>query len=136
MIVATAALCLALNIFHEARSESIPGQYAVALVTMNRAEGDPKQVCQEVFKRRQFSWTNRGVTKVRGGWKFSAKLDPKDEYAWSLAQKVAAHTLAGKMLDFTHGSTFYHTTKVKPIWRLAMTRTKTIGNHRFYILKA
>ena len=30
--------CLALNIYHEARSESLAGQYAVADVVLNRVE--------------------------------------------------------------------------------------------------
>ena len=55
MLISTAALCLALNVFHEARGEFIPGQYAVALVTLNRAEHDPAKVCDVVFKRHQFS---------------------------------------------------------------------------------
>jgi spore germination cell wall hydrolase CwlJ-like protein len=110
------------------------GQYAVALVTLNRAKNDKGKVCQEVFKRKQFSWANHGVTKVGTGWKLSAGLNPKDAHAWWVAQRIAATTLAGRMPDFTRGAQFYHANRVKPVWRLAMVQTKVIGNHRFYCL--
>lgn len=133
MIVATAALCLAVNLYHEARGEPIMGQYAVALVTLNRAGGDKARVCQEVFKRKQFSWTNKGVTRIHGGWKLSTGLNPKEAHAWWLAQRIAATSLAGRMPDFTQGARFYHADYVKPIWRIRMLNTKNIGRHKFYV---
>lgn len=134
MIVSTAALCLALNVFHEARSQMIPGQYAVALVTLNRADHDKRQVCTEVFKHKQFSWANKGVTKVKGGWKLAERLRPKEAYAWWLAQRIAAVSLSGQMSSFMPRATFYHEVNVKPIWRLSMVEVKQIGSHKFYIL--
>ena len=43
----TAAMCLALNMFFEARNEDIMGQIMVADVTMNRVESNhyPDNVC-------------------------------------------------------------------------------------------
>lgn len=136
MVIATAALCMAITIFHEARSEPIMGQYAVALVVLNRAGKDRQLVCRAAFEKRQFSWTNAGVKKTKAGWKIDPYLEPKDVYAWWLARRIANTTLSGKMIDFTGGATFYHTTKVHPPWRLAMVRTKKIGNHLFYTLPA
>jgi N-acetylmuramoyl-L-alanine amidase len=127
MIIAGAVLCLAMNIYREARGESIPGQYAVALVTMNRAEQDRRKVCHQVFRHRQFSWTNHGVKKVKKGWKVPG---PQDPVAWSLSLKIAKHTLKGRMPDFTWGSTHYHSIAVSPDWGLL--RIKQIGNHIFY----
>lgn len=132
MIVSSALLCLALNVYHESRNQIIPGQYAVALVTLNRAQGDPRRVCVETFKPRQFSWTNASVTKVKGGWRVGQALVPKDHDAWVRAKRIAEVTLQGRMPDITNGSTFFHTKKVRPEWRLAMLPTKTIGDHRFY----
>ena len=57
-MIEMAITCLALNLYHEARGEPEIGQWAVAQVTMNRAEHDPAKVCDTVFKPRQFSWTN------------------------------------------------------------------------------
>lgn len=43
-MIETAVLCLALNVFHEARGEPETGQWAVAQVTINRARHDPARV--------------------------------------------------------------------------------------------
>lgn len=128
MIVSTAALCLAANIYFEARNQSIPGQYAVALVTMNRA-GTAKHVCTEVFRPKQFSWANQGVARQGRGWKVPT---PREQAAWALAQRISKVTLAGRMADFTWGSTHYHTLAVAPTWRLRLTKVKRIGSHIFY----
>ena len=128
MIVASAVLCLAANVYYEARSEMIPGQYAVALVTMNRA-GDASRVCSEVFRRKQFSWTNRGVARAGQGWRIPK---PRDEQAWELAVKIARYTLSGRMPDLTFGATHYHTIDVRPEWRVSMVRIKRMGRHVFY----
>lgn len=132
MIANTALICLALNVYHEARGEQVPGQYAVALVTMNRADQREERVCPEVFKRRQFSWANKGVVKTRQGWVIARAKLPHDDEAWARSLRVAAWTLAGRMPDLTQGSTHYHTHAVRPRWRLAMQATTRVGNHRFY----
>lgn len=134
MIVASALMCLALNIYHESRGEMIPGQYAVALVTMNRAGGKKEKVCEQTFKPKQFSWANNGVVKTDAGWELSAGLIPKNKQAWKLAKKIAQTTLAGKMADFTWGSTFYHSRTVVPYWTARATPVKKVGSHIFYAL--
>jgi N-acetylmuramoyl-L-alanine amidase len=132
VIVATAPACLALNVFHEARSEPIMGQYAVALVTMNRAKKDGERVCAEVFKPKQFSWANNAVMRVKGGWFIPPHLQPREDYAWWVANRVAITTLSGMMADVTRGATHYHTLAVRPAWRLALDVIRDIGAHRFY----
>lgn len=132
MIAETALICLSLNIFHEARGEPIMGQYAVALVTLNRATHKPDRVCKEVFKPSQFSWTIGNAERIDAGWKLTGSMKPRDAHAWWVATRVAATALEGKMPDFTHGSKFYHAKHVAPRWRLAMVPTRTIGNHHFY----
>lgn len=124
---------MALNIYHEARSESLTGQHAVAQVTMNRADRDPKKVCEVVFKPKQFSWANeltarKGADRAR----LAQKYVPKDDKAWQMAKSIAQLTTAGYIKDFTHGAKFYHTKAVRPIWRKEFTLVATIGNHRFY----
>lgn len=134
MIVMTALTCLALNIYHEARGEFIPGQYAVAYVTMNRAQHDPDQICKTVFKPKQFSWTNKYVTRAGDGWKLHPRLVPTDQYAWWKATRVAAHTLNRGIIDITGGADHYHTTSVKPGWSRASEPIKQFGRHVFYKL--
>ena len=130
MIIATAALCLALNIYEEARSEPIMGQYAVAMVTMNRAGNDPERVCKTVFKPNQFSWTIGKHKKVGAGYQVS--VTPSEGDAWKRAKIIAKTTLAGRMPDFTHGADHYHTVKVFPKWAMNMRPNKMIGHHVFY----
>ena len=134
MLVASATLCLALNVYHEARGELIPGQYAVALVTLNRAGGNPNEVCNQTFKPRQFSWANYGVARTATGWQIGAHLIPRVVKSWTLAKKIAQTTLAGRMSDFTWGSTFYHAKYVKPRWTQGAIPVKHIGSHTFYAL--
>jgi N-acetylmuramoyl-L-alanine amidase len=132
MILETAIICLALNIYHEARGEMIPGQYAVANVTLNRAKGDSSEVCRIVTAKHQFSWTNKLLSKQGGQWVLKRQGYPKDEYAWLLAQRVAKTALKRPDMDFTGGATFYHATYVSPAWRSSVERTKKMGSHIFY----
>ena len=49
-MIAEALMCMALNIYHEARNQSIVGQVAVAEVVMNRVEDSrfPDTICEVV----------------------------------------------------------------------------------------
>jgi spore germination cell wall hydrolase CwlJ-like protein len=116
-MIEAAVLCMALNLYHEARGEPLEGQFAVAQVTLNRAKRDPEKVCDAVRAKAQFSWT----------------LNPtgvKDKEAWGVAQTVAK--LSFHMRDFTNGADHYHAVHVYPTWAPAMAVTGYYGNHIFY----
>jgi len=135
MIIETALLCLAINIYHEARDQPIPGQYGVALVTMNRAKSE-ERICHETFRRKQFSWTG-GVVRVQGGWKLPGHMlprlkDPIEKDAWLRARVIAANALSGNMRDITQGADHYHRFDVSPRWARSMKSTKRMGSHIFY----
>ena len=124
--------CLALNIYWEARSESIPGQLAVAAVTLNRMQSPrfPSSVCDvvrqggEVRRHRcQFSW-----------WCDGKKDDPRDAEAWRRAMTLARLTSAGVVDDPTDGALWYHADYVKPHWADAKEQVARIGRHIFYTL--
>lgn len=138
MLIATAFMCLALNIYHEARGEPVLGQHAVAQVTMNRAERDPSKVCQVVAAKKQFSWTNKtfGLVKKNDGKRIvlTEKGEPKDDIAWDRAKKIARATLsrADQPDYFAHGAKFYHVTWVHPVWRYKLRQVAVIGHHKFY----
>ena len=61
-MIAEALMCMALNIYHEAKNQSMLGQIAVGQVVMNRVEDRrfPNTVCEVVKQRKrgvcQFSW--------------------------------------------------------------------------------
>ncbi|HZM34126.1 MAG TPA: cell wall hydrolase [Burkholderiales bacterium] len=115
--------CLALNIYYEARGEPVDGQYAVAEVTMNRksAPGYPSTVCEVVYQRAAFSWTD-----------YSTVLAPPSGREWERAQRIAKAVYYQKRLPNLRGALFYHATYVRPDWSTERERVKRIGRHIFY----
>lgn len=108
--------CLAEAIFHEARSEPLVGQLAVAQVVLNRTKRleYPNTICAVVYQPNQFSWTKHHLKH---------KLPV---YYTSLATNIVKHGVALEHFHATH----FHNRTVKPLWRLK--RTKRINNHQFY----
>ena len=123
MIVSTALMCLALNVYFEARNQPVAGQLAVAQVTMNRVHSDkyPNDVCEVVYDHKQFSWYWDGKSDM-----------PRDPVAWEQAQLVASAALDGSGHADLEGVTHYHAVYVSPFWVDSMTRVAKIGDHIFY----
>lgn len=121
--------CLALNIYHEARSEPLSGQLAVAQVTLNRvaSESFPHSVCEVVKQggqkrnRCQFSW-----------WCDGKSDQPTEMKAWQKSLDLGRRVLAEQVSDPTDGALFYHATYVSPKWSRSFQRTAQIGRHLFY----
>ena len=111
-------LCLALNVYHEARGEPLAGQMAVANVTWNRAERDPERLCEVVYKPNQFSWVKDKPTV-------------KDSKAYQTALAVSVLSWLFYSVDFSRGATYYHTHSVNPNWNQHMKTTRVIGSHKF-----
>lgn len=113
--------CLARNVYYEARGESKQGKLAVALVTLNRLDNKnyPKSICDVVFQKRQFSWTN--------SWKGS-KLEAKQ---WKLCKDAAFEAYMDRRILGNFPATHYHNLTVKPKWGLK--RLTRINNHIFYV---
>lgn len=124
--------CLAENIYFEARSESLKGQYAVAEVTMNRLASPlfPDTLCDVVYDTRwdrlrrrltaHFSWTQLKIT-----------AEPKGA-AWNQAMQVAATVYDKKHTPVVPDALFYHATYVNPYWASSKRKIVKIGNHIFY----
>lgn len=106
--------CLAINIYHEARGEPIEGQLAVGRVTLNRVKDGrwANTVCKVVHQKHQFSWTNKRKKPVE-----------PDEQLLGIAR-------ASKYYETD--ALYYHTHKVKPIWRKKLQKVAVVGNHIFY----
>ena len=124
--------CLAKNIFHEARSESKAGQYAVASVTLNRVASKryPNTICEVVYQKNwdrirkryvgQFSWTE---------FDRPPKLKSKAWYrAWNIAKKAYKEKNKRKL----KGAIFYHSKRIKPSWARKKKPIARIGSHIFY----
>lgn len=120
IIVKTALLCLALNIYFEARGEPIYGQYAVAHVTINRSKLHKTSICHEVFKKNQFSWT-----------KYKYSIPPKNDKVWFQALIIAKKALRSN--DITNGALYFNHNRIKRSFKYRPI--KQIGNHTFYTLR-
>ena len=134
--------CLAMNVYHEARNESLSGKIAVMLVTMNRVADErfPGTICQVVHQglhyyhktlkkkfpkkdRCQFSWYCDGLSD-----------EPRNKKAWVYSQALAEYFLKRSMLfiDFTEGATHYHADYVNPKWAKELKQVAKIDQHIFY----
>lgn len=121
--------CLALNIYWEAKTESIVGQQAVAHVTLNRVRSPqfPNSICAVVHqgwergRMCQFSWYCDGRTDL-----------PHDDAAWEAAVGHALNAVDGESSDPTNGALFFHALSVQPGWTKHVRHTKRIGQHDFY----
>ncbi len=112
--------CLAKNVYYEARTESLEGQIAVALVTLNRQLSDkfPDTICKVVHQKGQFSWTST---------KKSKRIDFNQYSQAILASKLALENpeILGKF-----DALYFHNLKINPGWKLK--KVAKIGNHKFY----
>ena len=129
--------CLAMNIYHEARSDSKLGQEAVGFVTMNRVYDDryPDTVCDVVY---QAHLDSRGFP-IRNKCQFSWYCDGKrDEYndvktfkaVFELSEDIVNRY--GTEKDITDGAVMYHASYVNPYWASSYERTSRIESHIFY----
>jgi spore germination cell wall hydrolase CwlJ-like protein len=119
--------CLAKALYHEARGETLEGQFAVAEVILNRVDSRlyPGSVCGVVGQA------------GHGGCQFSFICDGRsdavaDRAAWAVAARIAAVMMAGAPRTLTDGATHFHTTAVRPGWSAVFPRTAVIGAHVFY----
>lgn len=120
----SASVCLALNVYFEARGENIDGQLAVAEVTLNRVadKSFPNNVCDVVWDKGQFSWTNDGKSDR-----------PREAQAWATAKAIAEHTLKQQENELLQDDVlFYHATYCNPYWSKDFYLTGRIGSHLFY----
>lgn len=121
--------CLALNIYHEARSESYEGQVAVATVTLNRMRSKqfPKTICGVVWQSNargcQFSWTCDNKSDRVRNWKAYKKAE-------RIAEEVLFFNRKSSRIDST--VLFYHNDKVTPRWADDDNAIAKIGRHTFY----
>ena len=115
-------LCLAKNIYYEARGEPMRGKIAVAQVTLNRVTHRTEfdaSICQVVYAKQQFSWTHERHREPRGD-------------AWLEAQALAKQVLQGTAHIQNFRALYFHNQTVKPRWNRTKELVARIGNHTFY----
>ena len=115
-------LCLAKNIYYEARGEPMHGKIAVAQVTLNRVTHRTEfqsSICGVVYAKDQFSWTNERHKEPRGE-------------AWHEAKELAKAVVNGSVHIPKFKALYFHNTTVQPRWRKTRELVARIGNHIFY----
>jgi len=138
MILETAFMCMALNMYHEAKNQSMLGQIAVGQVVMNRVKDTrfPDNVCDVVTEAVTYKGTDKPVLhKCQFSWYCDGQKDEPKYHSeeWWNAQEYASIVLSGTIaLDVTEGATHYHATYVRPAWAKTKTRTTRIDRHIFY----
>lgn len=118
-------LCMARNLFFEARGEKGKGMIAVANVVINRAEHPkfPDSICGVIYEKNQFSWT-------RDPRKINAPLSKLDDKSKILAYEAVVNR---SVKDITGGAVFFHANYTGFSWDTSKVQhTKTIGKHIFY----
>jgi len=127
-VIVESLLCIALNIYFEARSEDLQGKVAVGSVVMNRIahERFPDSACDVVYQggdkvrhRCQFSWFCDGLSD-----------NPYEKDEWKQAYTLAIWIYGIGLPDITEGALWYHSNDVSPAW--ATTDYIQIGSHKFY----
>ena len=121
--------CLTEAIYHEARGESIEGQFAVAEVILNRVDMPeyPNTICGVVRQGTgrlhacQFSYTCDGRPTTM-----------HDPAARTRAGRIAHLMIEGAPRELTEGASHFHTVNVQPAWARVFARTVRIGTHIFY----
>ncbi len=126
-------VCMALNDYWEARSETMAGRIAVAQVVMNRAMDSrfPSNIC-EVVKQNFFQGA---LNKCQFSWFCDDRADtPYEADAWRTSLKIAAAMLQkdSSIPDPTGGALWYHADHVRPSWTNDYETTTIIGSHVFY----
>jgi len=115
-------LCLAKNIYYEARGEPTRGKIAVAQVTLNRVTHRTEfqsSICGVVYAKHQFSWTMESHREPRGP-------------AWHEAQELAKAVIIGTAYLPNFKALYFHNLTVQPQWNKTKELVARIGNHTFY----
>ena len=134
---AEALVCIALNVYHEARDQPFIGRVAVAQVVMNRVYDDryPNKPCEVVKQGPTYAWKKDLPIRNRCqfSWYCDGKSDkPTDGEAWMDALRIAHGVYYGNLDDFVEGATHYHAYYVQPEWAETKTKVVQIGEHIFY----
>ena len=136
-MISAAVMCLALNLYFEARSESIAGQLMVGFSTMNRVADSryPDTVCEVVKQARYNAWSKDPIRhKCQYSWFCDGMSDvPKNEKAMLEATILAQHIYHGEVTDISQGATHYFADWIEPPkWAANMTLVTHIDQHLFY----
>ena len=116
-------VCLAENIYFEARSESHKGQIAVANTTINRVKDEryPSSVCKVVYQPNQFSWTRKNDLTI------------EEPEAYQKAEIIAHKALAKQLPQVVGTADHYYAEWIAPPkWTKDMKYIGKVGQHHYF----
>ena len=134
-------ICLARNIYFEARNESVYGQLAVASVTLNRVNSAkfPNTVCEVVHQAKYSKWwaeAHGRKVPIKHKCQFSWFCDGKSDEIYDHKTYEKIYNLAeiayNTDIDITEGATHYHADYVNPDWAAYMKTVAKVDTHIFY----
>ena len=137
-MLSAAAMCLAINLWYEARGEGINGMFAVAEVTERRVvlPAWPDSHCEVVYQPWQFSWTLEPAAPP-----YLLDMTPGQRSRWALILDIASLVDADGFLDESgRGAVtacadhYYNPTTVGGYPRTwpEMTLEVSLGRHDFH----
>jgi len=135
-MISVAIICLALNIYHEARNQPVAGQIAVSEVVLNRVKDTkyPNTICEVVYQAKYEEGSNLPIrNQCQFSWYCDGKSDKPtdiDAYRWALT--LSGRILNGEFAPLTNGAIHYHSTKVDPEWTIRKEKVTQIEDHIFY----
>ena len=125
-------ICLALNVYFEARDQPYIGQLAVAQVTLQRVEDKsgefPNTICEVVYQG------GEALNQCHFSWYCNLLSDiPTDNKAWEVALSMAEIASAGARIMDLEGVLHYHSTEISDVWWTEnMEPWMILGDHIFW----
>jgi len=115
---------LAINMYHEARGESLEGKIAIGHVVLNRARKNGISMKEVILKPYQFSWANHEARPPIGD--YQAFIECQKAAIQCLEKQLEGKTLSGADL-------YYNPAVASPEWAKSdkVKEICVIGNHRF-----
>jgi|10_taG_2_1085330.scaffolds.fasta_scaffold63001_2 spore germination cell wall hydrolase CwlJ-like protein len=130
-------VCLAKNIYWEARNESTAGRIAVAWTVINRVNNErfPDSICGVVQQAIRYGNGFPKRNKCQFSWYCDGRADTVTNlHGWRDSYRLASYVSNGRdhLLDITDGSLWYHASYVQPKWAKHKKKTAQIDTHIFY----
>ncbi len=136
LLLKSALICMALNVYYEARNQPVEGQMAVTYTVLNRVKDNryPDKVCDVVYQGQHSKITGMPLRdRCQFSWYCDGKPDrPHDLDAYRWAEIIVRHVWDQQDNDITGGATHYHSIDVKPEWAKGKTFLGRVGDHLFY----
>ena len=119
----------------DAKGEGEKCMHGVLNVIMNRSFGDFRNARNVALDPSQFSVWNKVTNPMGKSINIKNQCQSKTIEGcemYPIAVKLVDNAMKNQLVDITKGALFfYNPYKVRPSWANEMTKTITIGNHRF-----